>query len=210
MTASQIVDEIKRLALKSGGRVVGFLYQLDAERRLGEPELSTLAERSSTPRTRRRLLASARISCVDFTDRRRCLKICRRDLPPELLDYLLDRIQSPEIPPNSFANSHNGLNTPPRGSRHLRNVPIRHSAIRIPQFTQYSSLRAKRDPLGHLRRGFAHTPVLILEPLFFEMFLILTARIPSRSLFTEWLRTSTLLSGFGRAYSGLLPSSPDL
>ena len=45
MTATQIIDEIKRLDPKEQAGVVRFVYQLDAERELSGPELSTLAER---------------------------------------------------------------------------------------------------------------------------------------------------------------------
>ncbi len=45
MTASQIIDEIKRLAPEEQAGVVRFVYQLDAERKLSGPELSALAER---------------------------------------------------------------------------------------------------------------------------------------------------------------------
>jgi hypothetical protein len=45
MTASQIIDEIKRLSPEEQAGVVRFVYQLDAERKLSGPELSTLAER---------------------------------------------------------------------------------------------------------------------------------------------------------------------
>ena len=45
MTASQIIDEIKRLAPEEQAGVVRFVYQLDAERKLSGPELSILAER---------------------------------------------------------------------------------------------------------------------------------------------------------------------
>ena len=45
MAASQIIDEIKRLTPEEQAGVVRFVYQLDAERKLSGPELSTLAER---------------------------------------------------------------------------------------------------------------------------------------------------------------------
>ena len=45
MTASQIIDEIKGLTPEEQVGVVRFIYQLDAERKLSGPELSTLAER---------------------------------------------------------------------------------------------------------------------------------------------------------------------
>ena len=45
MTASQIIDEIKRLDPKEQLGVIRFAYQLDAERRLSGKELSALAER---------------------------------------------------------------------------------------------------------------------------------------------------------------------
>jgi len=45
MTASQIMDEIKRLTPEEQAGIVRFVYQLDAERKLSGPELSTLAER---------------------------------------------------------------------------------------------------------------------------------------------------------------------
>jgi len=45
VTATQIIDEIKRLDPKEQAGVVRFVYQLDAERKLSGPELSTLAER---------------------------------------------------------------------------------------------------------------------------------------------------------------------
>jgi hypothetical protein len=45
VTATQIIDEIKRLDPKEQAGVVRFVYQLDAERKLSGPELSALAER---------------------------------------------------------------------------------------------------------------------------------------------------------------------
>ncbi|HZE56657.1 MAG TPA: hypothetical protein VE031_02270 [Chthoniobacterales bacterium] len=45
MTASQIIDEIKSLPPEEQAGVVRLIYQLDAERKLSGPELSTLAER---------------------------------------------------------------------------------------------------------------------------------------------------------------------
>jgi len=45
MTAAQIIDEIKRLTPEEQAGVVRMVYQLDAERKLSGPELSTLAQR---------------------------------------------------------------------------------------------------------------------------------------------------------------------
>ncbi len=45
MTASQIIEEIKRLDPKEQLGVIRFAYQLDAERKLTGKELSSLAER---------------------------------------------------------------------------------------------------------------------------------------------------------------------
>jgi hypothetical protein len=45
VTASEIIDEIKRLAPEEQAGIVRFIYQLDAERKLSGPELSALAER---------------------------------------------------------------------------------------------------------------------------------------------------------------------
>jgi hypothetical protein len=45
MTASQIIEEIKRLDPKEQLGVIHFAYQLDAERHLTGNELSSLAER---------------------------------------------------------------------------------------------------------------------------------------------------------------------
>jgi len=45
MTASEIIEEIKRLDPKEQLGVIRFAYQLDAERRLTGKELSSLAER---------------------------------------------------------------------------------------------------------------------------------------------------------------------
>ena len=45
MTASQIIAEIQSLTPEEQAGVVRFVYQLDAERKLSGPELSTLAER---------------------------------------------------------------------------------------------------------------------------------------------------------------------
>jgi hypothetical protein len=45
VTASQIIDEIKSLTPEEQAGVVRFVYQLDAERKLSGPELSTLAAR---------------------------------------------------------------------------------------------------------------------------------------------------------------------
>jgi len=44
VTASQIIDEIKRLSPEEQVGIMRFVYQLDAERKLSGPELSTLAE----------------------------------------------------------------------------------------------------------------------------------------------------------------------
>jgi hypothetical protein len=44
MTASEIIEEIKRLDPKEQMGVIRFAYQLDAERRLTGKELSSLAE----------------------------------------------------------------------------------------------------------------------------------------------------------------------
>lgn len=45
MTASEIIEEIKRLDPKEQLGVIRFAYQLDAERKLTGKELSSLAER---------------------------------------------------------------------------------------------------------------------------------------------------------------------
>jgi hypothetical protein len=45
MTASEIIEEIKRLDPKEQMGVIRFAYQLDAERRLTGKGLSSLAER---------------------------------------------------------------------------------------------------------------------------------------------------------------------
>ena len=45
MTASQIIEEIKRLNPKEQLGVIRFAYQLDAERHLTGTKLSSLAER---------------------------------------------------------------------------------------------------------------------------------------------------------------------
>jgi hypothetical protein len=45
VTASQIIEEIKRLEPKEQLGVIRFAYQLDAERKLTGAELSSLAER---------------------------------------------------------------------------------------------------------------------------------------------------------------------
>jgi hypothetical protein len=45
MTASEIIEEIKRLDPKEQLGVIRFAYQLDAERHLTGKELSSLAER---------------------------------------------------------------------------------------------------------------------------------------------------------------------
>jgi hypothetical protein len=45
VTASQIIDEIKSLSPEEQAGVVRLVYQLDAERKLSGPELSTLAAR---------------------------------------------------------------------------------------------------------------------------------------------------------------------
>lgn len=47
MTASQIIEEIKRLDPKEQLGVIRFAYQLDAERELTGNELSSLAERTT-------------------------------------------------------------------------------------------------------------------------------------------------------------------
>jgi hypothetical protein len=45
VTASQIIEEIKRLAPEEQRGVIRFAYELDAERQLSGDELSRLAER---------------------------------------------------------------------------------------------------------------------------------------------------------------------
>ena len=45
MTAAQIINEIKALSPEEQAGVVRAVYELDAERKLSGPELSSLAER---------------------------------------------------------------------------------------------------------------------------------------------------------------------
>jgi hypothetical protein len=45
MTAGQIIDEIRRLSPEEQAAAIRLVYQLDAERKLSGPELSSLAER---------------------------------------------------------------------------------------------------------------------------------------------------------------------
>ncbi len=45
MTAAQIISEIKALAPEEQAGVVRAVYELDAQRKLSGPELSSLAER---------------------------------------------------------------------------------------------------------------------------------------------------------------------
>jgi hypothetical protein len=45
VTASQIIEEIKRLEPKEQLGVIRFAYRLDTERKLADNELSSLAER---------------------------------------------------------------------------------------------------------------------------------------------------------------------
>ena len=45
MTAAQIIEEIKRLAPEEQAAAIRLVYQLDAERKLSGPGLSSLAER---------------------------------------------------------------------------------------------------------------------------------------------------------------------
>jgi len=45
VTAAQIISEIKALAPEEQAGVVRAVYELDAERKLSGPELSTLAQR---------------------------------------------------------------------------------------------------------------------------------------------------------------------
>jgi hypothetical protein len=45
MTAAQIVEEIKRLSPEEQAATIRLVYQLDAERKLSGPELSSLAKR---------------------------------------------------------------------------------------------------------------------------------------------------------------------
>lgn len=45
MTAAQIISEIKALSPEEQAGVVRAVYELDAERKLSGPELSSLAER---------------------------------------------------------------------------------------------------------------------------------------------------------------------
>jgi len=45
VTAAQIISEIRALEPEEQDSVVRAVYELDAERKLGGPELSTLAER---------------------------------------------------------------------------------------------------------------------------------------------------------------------
>jgi hypothetical protein len=45
VTAAQIISEIKALTPEEQAGVVRFVYELDAERKMSGPDLSTLAER---------------------------------------------------------------------------------------------------------------------------------------------------------------------
>jgi hypothetical protein len=65
MTASQIIEEIKRLDPKEQLGVIRFAYQLDAERKLSGNELSSLAKRMVDANDQ---LEAARIREIIFAD----------------------------------------------------------------------------------------------------------------------------------------------
>ena len=99
MTATQIIDEIKRLDPKEQAGVVRFVYQLDAERKLSGPELSTLAERlvkaftagDRLPKIRRRPCLI--ISLIAFDLERSKLK--------NLVAWPIGSTPSPTFPPGN-------------------------------------------------------------------------------------------------------------
>ena len=99
MTASQIIDEIKSLPPDEQAGVVRFVYQLDAERKLSGPELSALAARL--------------VEAADPAEASRVPEIRRRNLPPALLDHLLDRVRSREISPEQLREFAQWLDTAP-------------------------------------------------------------------------------------------------
>jgi hypothetical protein len=60
MTASEIIDEIKRLDPQEQLGVIRFAYQLDAERKLSGEELSSLAARMTETDEMLKLRGSAK------------------------------------------------------------------------------------------------------------------------------------------------------
>jgi hypothetical protein len=93
VTASQIIEEIKRLDPKEQLGVIRFAYQLDAERQLTGKELSSLAERMVQTTIRRSKQKFAKRLSAASTAANRMPKIRRQNLPPALLNHLLERIR---------------------------------------------------------------------------------------------------------------------
>ena len=90
MTASQIIEESKRLDPKEQIGVIRFAYQLDAERQLTGKELSWLAERmvnTTDPAEQARVREEI---VRGFYGQDNMPKIRRERLPPRMLNDPLD------------------------------------------------------------------------------------------------------------------------
>jgi hypothetical protein len=97
VTASQIIEESKRLDPKEQIGVIRLAYQLDAERQLTGKELSWLAERmvnTTDPAEQARVREEI---VRGFYGQDNMPKIRREHLPPGLFNHLPDRIVDRQI-----------------------------------------------------------------------------------------------------------------
>jgi hypothetical protein len=90
VTATQIIEEIKRLDPQQQLGVIRFAYQLDAERQLTGDELSGLVERMVRTTDQDRQEFGRKSSAASAVNDK-MPKIRRQNVPPTLLNHLLDR-----------------------------------------------------------------------------------------------------------------------
>lgn len=125
MTATQIIEEIKRLDPQQQLGVIRFAYQLDAERQLTGDELSSLAERmvrTTDPAEQARILDHI---IRGFYVNDNMSNIRRQNVPPAFLNHLLDRITERQISPNQLGEFADWRVTEPEvpGGRWFKRFP---------------------------------------------------------------------------------------
>ena len=92
MTATAVIEEIKHLPRAEQSRVLQFAFELARERQLSGEELAGLAQRMADSNDPAEVKNYGKKSIAAFTANN-MPRIRRQNLPPRLLDHLLDRVR---------------------------------------------------------------------------------------------------------------------
>lgn len=96
MTTTAVIEEIKQLPRAEQSRVLQFAFELARERQLSGEALTGLAQRMADANNPTEKNDCGKKSSGDFTAHN-MPRIRRQNLPPRLLDHLLDRVDDRNI-----------------------------------------------------------------------------------------------------------------